>query len=912
MLDGWRQAEPAGLSWDRIRQALTSIHGVDRNPIAVVICRFRLLMAAMKAARAARLSEVPELPLMIEQGDSLLPSGRRAADNLLGSGSYHVVVGNPPYITVKDAADHELYRSLYSVCRGKYPLTVSFITRFFELAQSSTGGAGFVGLLVSNSFMKREFGRPLIEDFLTKIDLTHVLDTSGVYIPGHGTPTVILLGRARPPVGLVVRAALGIRGESEQPVNPADGVVWTALTAQIDKPGTESEWIQVADIDRERFTRHPWSLAGSSADDLLSTVEAAGRLSQLAARIGYYAVTGADEAFTASARVFRRDGAEPEVTVPIISGSEVRDWDVDRPSCGFFPGPGAGDAVDIRDFPHHLRRLWPYRTTLGARRVFGNKPITADGRAWYSWHQITSTPGAHPWSLVFPWVATHAHFAVLRGGEAPLHSAPVVRLAAGTADDDVFGLAAALNSSLACFWLKQYSQSKGAPRADQMRAAEPWEHFYEFTSTRLNELPISAELPADRGRDLDSLAQQLAAVEPAAVGADGVPTRERLDAARAEYVRIRGQMIALQEELDWDVYHRYSLLTDDEAAGLVAEPGSVPDIDLGLRAFEIVLARKVASGEVETQWFARHRSTPVTEIPQEWPQEYRDVVARRIEMIERDRNIGLIERPECKRRWQSDPWEAKEREALTTWLLDRCEERSLWYGPDDQPRPMTVNRLADRLRADADVVSVARLLAGPDADLADVLTTITADEHVPCLARARYKPEGLVKRAIWEQTWVLQREEDRTGQRLDIPVPPKYASADFLKNSYWRHRGKLDVPKERFISYPYSGPDSDDSILLGWAGWDHREQAHALIATIEDRASTDGWDDSRLTPLIAGLAEVMPWVRQWYNQLDPAFGQSPADAYDAYLATQREKYALTDEVLASWSPPQAARGRRRG
>ena len=48
--------------------------------------------------------------------------------------------------------------------------------------------------------------------------------------------------------------------------------------------------------------------------------------------------------------------------------------------------------------------------------------------------------------------------------------------------------------------------------------------------------------------------------------------------------------------------------------------------------------------------------------------------------------------------------------ALKTWLLDRCEERSLWFGADGEPVPMTVNRLADRLRTDADVVSVARLL----------------------------------------------------------------------------------------------------------------------------------------------------------------------------------------------------------
>ncbi len=43
-------------------------------------------------------------------------------------------------------------------------------------------------------------GKKLIEQFLPGIDLTHVIDTSGAYIPGHGTPTVLLFGRNRRPV----------------------------------------------------------------------------------------------------------------------------------------------------------------------------------------------------------------------------------------------------------------------------------------------------------------------------------------------------------------------------------------------------------------------------------------------------------------------------------------------------------------------------------------------------------------------------------------------------------------------------------------------------------------------------------------------------------------------------------------
>ncbi|MET8199561.1 DUF7008 domain-containing protein [Micromonospora taraxaci] len=82
------------------------------------------------------------------------------------------------------------------------------------------------------------------------------------------------------------------------------------------------------------------------------------------------------------------------------------------------------------------------------------------------------------------------------------------------------------------------------------------------------------------------------------------------------------------------------------------------------------------------------------------------------------------------------------------------------------------------------------------------------------------------KRAQWERTWALQRKED-VGEKVTIEVQPKYAWADFLRPSYWKARGKLDVPKERFISYPQAGRDSDGSELLGWAGWGHLAQAQA-------------------------------------------------------------------------------------
>ena len=43
--------------------------------------------------------------------------------DILGANSYHVVVGNPPYITVKDSAENQAYRDRYATCAGTYALS---------------------------------------------------------------------------------------------------------------------------------------------------------------------------------------------------------------------------------------------------------------------------------------------------------------------------------------------------------------------------------------------------------------------------------------------------------------------------------------------------------------------------------------------------------------------------------------------------------------------------------------------------------------------------------------------------------------------------------------------------------------------------------------------------------------------
>ena len=134
----------------------------------------------------------------------------------------------------------------------------------------------------------------------------------------------------------------------------------------------------------------------------------------------------------------------------------------------------------------------------------------------------------------------------------------------------------------------------------------------------------------------------------------------------------------------------------------------------------------------------------------------------------------------------------------------------------------------------------------------------------------------------------------------DLPVPPKYASGDFKKSHWWKLRGKLDVPKERWIVYPGATRDGDPSPLIAWAGWDHLQQAQALAGYYLDAKSNQGWPEQKLKMLLAGLLELLPWLKQWHNEMDPDYGMGLGDYFAGFLAEECRALDITlDELHAT-------------
>jgi type I restriction-modification system DNA methylase subunit len=996
LFDLWVRHEPGTNSRALAQRALGQVYGVDLNPYAVAIARFRLLVAALKACdvKSLRREEAPAFHVNVVAGDSLLHGQRllSAADSLaqgggrsqalgLGSGAgqlagrpgighaffaedlealdrilgqqYHVVVGNPPYITVKDKAVNQLYRDRYRTCHRQYSLAVPFTERFFELALPGDASepAGFVGMITANSFMKREFGKKLIEEFLPRVNLTHVIDTSGAYIPGHGTPTVILFGRERSPIGDSVRTVMGIKGEPATPEDAAKGLVWSAIVEQVDRSGSESEWVSVADAARTTFGKHPWSVGGGGATELKEALgdQSEVTIASIVTSIGFYQDTHADEAFVQPKEFVSRFGLQ-DGFVEQVRGEEVRDWCTDSDEAIFFPY----DKTQLTQWsaiPVERRWAWLHalRSTLWARSTFGGGTYRSDGRPWYDYHQFPKDRARTPLSIAFAFVATHNHFVLDRGGKVFNRSAPVIKLPPEASEDDHLALLGLLNSSTACFWMKQVFHSKGGQGINEGIKTEKWEQFNEFTGTGLQRFPVSDEKPRELARELEGLAGERQAHLPGLLmqSPSGtvatLPTRADLGTHRAEAEGLLRRMIALQEELDWRCYTLYGVTEHDlcyrEVDGRPLQP---PEVQLGERAFEIVMARQMARGELETTWFERHRSKPVTEIPAHWPDDYRRLVERRIALIEQDRNVGLIERPEYKRRWNQEPWEDQERRALKGWLLDRLETAPYW--PDVELQ--TTRRLAGRAGKDREFMQVAELYRGrADFDVSGLVGELMEGEAVPFLPVLRYKPSGLRKREVWERTWALQRQEDAIDAEVEaefvrsegepedvfrsrlvqaqkerkraevghIPPPPKYRSADFLNSTCWRLRGALDVPKERFVSCPHCSKATDPSLVVGWAGWDHLQQAQALAAYYLAMKERQGWSPERLTPLLAGMLELMPWVKQWHNAPDPNHGGiRMGDYFEDFAAEEARELRLTPEQVRSWTPPAVAgRGRRR-
>ncbi len=76
-----------------------------------------------------------------------------------------------------------------------------------------------------------------------------------------------------------------------------------------------------------------------------------------------------------------------------------------------------------------------------------------------------------------------------------------------------------------------------------------------------------------------------------------------------------------------------------------------------------------------------------------------------------------------------------------------------------------------------------------------------------------------------------------------------------------------------------------------------------LAGLYQQRKDEEGWDSARLVPLLAGLWELVPWLKQWHNEPDEAYqGERLGDYFAAYVIEEARLFGKTTADLEAWRP----------
>ncbi len=116
------------------------------------------------------------------------------------------------------------------------------------------------------------------------------------------------------------------------------------------------------------------------------------------------------------------------------------------------------------------------------------------------------------------------------------------------------------------------------------------------------------------------------------------------------------------------------------------------------------------------------------------------------------------------------------------------------------------------------------------------------------------------------------------------------------------------MPKERWVSFPHCEGE-DGTLVIAWAGYDHLQLARAIAERYEHAKEQEG---RKLVPLLACIGQLIPWLKQWHNEPDMAFGGTRmGDYFEGYLAEEAKALGMSVEQVMDWKPEKGVNTKAR-
>jgi type I restriction-modification system DNA methylase subunit len=412
-------------SAERKRILIEHIFGVDIDRQAVEVTKLSLLLKVLEGetdetlGRQMRLIHdraLPDLDRNIQCGNSLIGpdyfSGRLLPDadelkrvnpfdwkaafpEAMAAGGFDAVIGNPPYIRMEGFKELKSYlKATYASHDERSDMYAYFIERSHRVLRPR----GRFGMIVSNKFLRANYGEPLRGFIRENSAIESVVDFAGLPVfLGATVRTVVLITSRNPNPG-----EYRFPYSPPFPVPVFRAVASGSLTVEA---VTETSFVEVPS---SMLSQPAWGFSGSEGEGVLEKAQA-GTVSLSAYCEGEVCrgvVSGLSEAFVVDQAtrdsLVRRNRQADEILKPFLNGRDIRRYSLEPKSQHLiytFHG------VDIRRYPAVEKHLLPFRDRLQKR---------ATRQEWYELQQpqynfARFMDGA---KIIFPDIATEPRFAL--------------------------------------------------------------------------------------------------------------------------------------------------------------------------------------------------------------------------------------------------------------------------------------------------------------------------------------------------------------------------------------------------------------------------------------------------------------------------------------------------------------------
>src|SRR6266540_4899608 len=168
------------------------IFGVDKDKQAVEVARLNLLLRGLHSRE--------KLPMLenIAHGDSLHPETFELSfSQIMKEGGFDVIIGNPPYVRQETLGEE--FKAYAKQNFETYAGTADLYIYFIEQAHKLLKPGGYFGMIVSNKWMRSNYGKALREFLKRESQLVEILDFGelAVFEDAATFPAIIITRKAK-------------------------------------------------------------------------------------------------------------------------------------------------------------------------------------------------------------------------------------------------------------------------------------------------------------------------------------------------------------------------------------------------------------------------------------------------------------------------------------------------------------------------------------------------------------------------------------------------------------------------------------------------------------------------------------------------------------------------------------------